>query len=109
MSLSPLHRAWRMLPPRARRAAVVRATAALAPRPDRAPPPVAVPAPVAPAPDSDVIEESTPPLPASQLPPAPPPSDALDAWMEQWAPPPGTAPDWEQTPPAVLGRPVEAP
>jgi penicillin-binding protein 1A len=80
-----------------------------APVPGRTPPPVAVPAPVTPAPDSDVIEESTPPLPASQLPPAPPPSDALDAWMEQWAPPPGTAPDWEQTPPAVLGRPVEAP
>lgn len=80
-----------------------------APVPGHTPPPVALPAPVTPAPDSDVIEESTPPLPASQQPPAPPPSDALDTWMEQWAPPPGTAPDWEQTPPAVLGRPVEAP
>jgi glycosyltransferase involved in cell wall biosynthesis len=36
--LSPLHRAWRLLPARARRAALARATAAIAPRPDRDPP-----------------------------------------------------------------------
>lgn len=41
MSLSPLHRAWRALPPRARRRALVAGTALLAPRPDRAPPPPA--------------------------------------------------------------------
>jgi glycosyltransferase involved in cell wall biosynthesis len=36
--LSPLHRAWRRLPPRARRAALSQAAAALAPRIDRVPP-----------------------------------------------------------------------
>ncbi len=40
-ALSPLHRAWRLLPARARRAALARATAALAPHPHRAPPPPA--------------------------------------------------------------------
>ena len=37
--LSPLHRLWRLLPPDRRRALFARATAAMAPRPDRLPPP----------------------------------------------------------------------
>ncbi len=37
--LTPLHRLWRRLPPRQRRALFSRATALLAPRPDRRPPP----------------------------------------------------------------------
>lgn len=39
-SLHPLHRAWRMLPRGARRAALLRASALLSPRPDRPAPPV---------------------------------------------------------------------
>jgi glycosyltransferase involved in cell wall biosynthesis len=38
-SLGPLHLLWRLLPTRQRRALLARATALLAPRPDRAPPP----------------------------------------------------------------------
>ena len=36
--LHPLHRAWRILPPRARRAALARVSALAAPRPDQPPP-----------------------------------------------------------------------
>ncbi len=38
-ALSPLHRAWRLLPAGPRRAALLRGAALLAPRPDRVPPP----------------------------------------------------------------------
>ncbi len=38
-SLHPLHRLWRLLPARGRRALLARGTALLAPRPDHAPPP----------------------------------------------------------------------
>ena len=38
VALHPLHRAWRCLPANARRAALVRAAALIAPRPDRPPP-----------------------------------------------------------------------
>ena len=39
LRLHPLHRLWRLFPSRARRLALARATALVAPRPDRVPPP----------------------------------------------------------------------
>ncbi len=39
-ALTSLHRLWRLLPPRGRRRALLRAATLLAPRPDRVPPPV---------------------------------------------------------------------
>ena len=39
-ALNPLHRLWRLLPPRGRRRALLRAAVLLAPRPDQVPPPV---------------------------------------------------------------------
>ena len=39
-ALTPLHRLWRLLPPRGRRRALLRAATLLAPRPDQVPPPV---------------------------------------------------------------------
>src|SRR5271157_2870902 len=39
LRLQPLHRLWRLFPSRARRRVLARATALVAPRPDRVPPP----------------------------------------------------------------------
>lgn len=85
------------------------------PGPKAAPPalPQPEPAPVLPVePAQEVIEESTPALPTSSTPPSVPPADELDVWMNQWSTPPAepaSSIDYEATPPAVLGRPLNAP
>ena len=71
------------------------------------------PVPVHPAePAQEVIEESTPALPAPSAPEPVPPADELDVWMNQWSGPaaePASSTDYEATPPAVLGRPLNKP
>lgn len=68
------------------------------------------PSPAHPAePAQEVIEESTPALPAPSAPAPVSPADELDVWMNQWSGPaaePGSSTDYEATPPAVLGRPL---